>query len=170
ETRAANIIEFGRMVHAEMNALMDTARRGVSTDGSWLYCTTFPCHMCARHILSAGVERVIYIEPYPKSLAKELYKDEISVDGDPSSKNAVRFEAFVGVAPRRYIHAFDMEMMPKRKNSDTGERCDWMPSAAQFKSRIVNKLYLDGELRIVGYVGKSMRSLIRFNSTRGGRN
>ena len=46
-TRVTSILEFGRIVHAEMNALMDAARRGVSVKGATLYCTTFPCHMCA---------------------------------------------------------------------------------------------------------------------------
>ncbi|MDZ7714353.1 MAG: anti-phage dCTP deaminase [Rhodovibrio sp.] len=71
ETRAANIIEFGRIVHAEMSAITDAARRGLSIANSTLYCTTFPCHMCARHIISAGIMRVVYIEPYPKSMAQQ---------------------------------------------------------------------------------------------------
>lgn len=44
-----DIIEFVRAVHAEMAALMDAARRGVSVSSCTLYVTTFPCHHCARH-------------------------------------------------------------------------------------------------------------------------
>lgn len=114
--RISNLLEFGRVVHAEMNALMDAARRGVALRGATLYCTTFPCHVCARHILAAGIRRVVYIEPYPKSLAEEMYRDAIVVDGssggDPS---ALRFDSFVGIAPRRFIECF--EALP-RKDSD----------------------------------------------------
>jgi cytidine deaminase len=109
DARITNVIEFGRIVHAEMSALMDAARRGTAVKGLTLYCTTFPCHMCARHIIAAGVRRVIYIEPYPKSLAKELYQSEILVDDELSTGlRGVRFEPFVGVAPRRYAEWFTM--------------------------------------------------------------
>jgi cytidine deaminase len=67
-----NIIEYGRCVHAEMAAIVDAARRGVALAGRILYATTFPCHECARHIVAAGIRKVVYIEPYPKSLVPEL--------------------------------------------------------------------------------------------------
>jgi deoxycytidylate deaminase len=75
-----DILEFGRVIHAEMNAICDASRFGHSTAGSTLYCTTFPCHMCSRHIVAAGIERVVYLEPYHKSLARELYPDSIGFD------------------------------------------------------------------------------------------
>ncbi len=65
--------------------------------------------MCARHIIAAGIHRVVYIEPYPKSRAKRLYKRAIQVDEDrDADTDAVQFEAFVGVAPSRFIGIFDM--------------------------------------------------------------
>ena len=73
-TTLDDLLEFGRMVHAEMAALMDAARRGISVKGCLMYVTTFPCHMCARHIIAAGIQKVIYIEPYPKSKVGELYE------------------------------------------------------------------------------------------------
>jgi deoxycytidylate deaminase len=108
DRRIANIIEYGRIVHAEMSAIMDAVRRGISVKDSTLYCTTFPCHMCARHLIAAGLKRVVYIEPYPKSMAKQLYPKSIQVDNDmEADPNAVRFEPFVGVAPRRFFELFD---------------------------------------------------------------
>jgi deoxycytidylate deaminase len=126
-TRAASIIEFGRIVHAEMSAITDAARRGLSVKGATLYCTTFPCHMCARHIIAAGIQRVVYIEPYPKSMAKELYKGSLDVDHDPEADaDAVAFRPFVGVSPRRYIEFFEM---PKRKD-ERGYVIEWTPVTA----------------------------------------
>lgn len=109
-----NLIEFGRAVHAEMAALTDAARRGVSTKGTTLYCTTFPCHICAKHIVSAGVRRVVYIEPYPKSLATQLYPDSIIVEPLREDGYQVCFEPFVGVSPLQYM---DLFTMLKRKNA-----------------------------------------------------
>ena len=86
-TQVMNLLEFGRSVHAEMAALMDASRRGVSVKGATLYCTTFPCHLCARHIIAAGIDRVVYIEPYPKSRAKEQHSDSISVDAKEKLTN-----------------------------------------------------------------------------------
>jgi deoxycytidylate deaminase len=108
-TAVANLLEFGRIVHAEMAAICDAATRGVSVHGGTLYCTTFPCHMCARHIIAAGIARVVYIEPYPKSRAKRLYKRAIQVDQDREADNdAVKFDAFVGIAPSRFLDLFEM--------------------------------------------------------------
>ena len=47
------LTEYGRAVHAEMDALLDAARRGVAVQGATLYVSTFPCHSCARHVIAA---------------------------------------------------------------------------------------------------------------------
>jgi deoxycytidylate deaminase len=113
-----DLLEFGRCVHAEMSALMEAARKGRAVEGATLYCTTFPCHMCARHIIAAGISRVVYIEPYQKSQAKVLYPDSVSVDGaDGCDPKSVRFEPFFGVAPRRFLRMFQML---QRKDKATG--------------------------------------------------
>jgi cytidine deaminase len=107
-TAVTSLLEFGRIVHGEMAAICDAAMRGVSVKDAVLFCTTFPCHMCARHIVAAGLKRVVYIEPYPKSRAKILYKRAIQVDVDREADlDAVKFESFVGVAPRRFLDLFN---------------------------------------------------------------
>jgi len=108
DARLTDLIEFMRAVHAEMAALIDAARRGVSVANATMYVTTFPCHLCAPHIVASGIRRVVYIEPYAKSLALQLYPDSISVDSVETKGNQVRFEPFVGVAPRMYINLFTM--------------------------------------------------------------
>jgi len=114
-SRVTNVIEFGRIIHAEMAAITQAARFGASVSGTTLYCTTFPCHMCARHIIASGINRVVYIEPYPKSLARELYHDSIMVDPDEERSEYVNFVPFSGVAPRRFAHLFEKA---KRKGSN----------------------------------------------------
>lgn len=51
-------------VHAEQNALCDCAKRGVSCEGSTAYITHYPCIICARLLLAAGIKKIRYIEDY----------------------------------------------------------------------------------------------------------
>src|SRR5574337_502632 len=90
-----NLIEFGRTVHAEVAALLDAARRGVAVRGGTMYTKTFPCHDCARHIVAAGIRRVVYIEPYAKRLAGGLCRGCIAVDRRGAGLDQVKFEPFV---------------------------------------------------------------------------
>ena len=72
-----DLIEFSRAIHAEMSAILSAARSGHSPKGGRVFCTTYPCHNCARHMVSAGIKEVFYVEPYVKSLALELHSDAI---------------------------------------------------------------------------------------------
>jgi len=125
EAQLTDLIEFGRAVHAELAAITDAARRGVSTLGMTMYVTTFPCHLCAPHIVASGISRVVYIEPYSKSLAAQLYPDSISVDSAGATSGTVSFEPFVGVAPRRYMDLF--AALDRKKN---GKIVRFSPSEA----------------------------------------
>lgn len=101
-----NLIEFSRAVHAEMEAIISVARTGkTGLIGGTLYSTTFPCHSCARHIVAAGIDRVIYIEPYTKSLAVNLHEDAISIHESDLGKKVV-FLQYEGVSPRNMIRLF----------------------------------------------------------------
>ncbi|MBN1961236.1 MAG: hypothetical protein JW841_09830 [Deltaproteobacteria bacterium] len=100
------LIEFMRPVHSEMAALMTCARQGTAVKNCEMYVTTFPCHECARLIVAAGISRVYFIEPYPKSRVTEMYDDSIVVDKE-GDQNHISFRAFVGVAPQRFIQWFE---------------------------------------------------------------
>ncbi|HHW10350.1 MAG TPA: cytidine deaminase [Firmicutes bacterium] len=54
-----------RAVHAELNAILQCALNGVSSNGAVLYCTDFPCSDCAKALVQAGVKRVVYLADYP---------------------------------------------------------------------------------------------------------
>jgi deoxycytidylate deaminase len=106
ESRVMDLLEFGRDIHAEMSAICDAARKGVSLLGAKLYTTTFPCHLCAKHIVAAGISKVVYMEPYPKSYARQLHTDSIQVERiDAADK--VAFVPFIGIAPNRYRDIFE---------------------------------------------------------------
>jgi cytidine deaminase len=114
-----DLTEYGRVVHAEMLAVCDAARLGRSIKGSTLFVTTFPCHNCTKHILASGVKRVVYMEPYPKSRAKDLHPDEIEIESESIDK--VSFVPFMGISPYRYRELFQKG---KRKKAD-GRARDW---------------------------------------------
>ena len=56
--------EICRAVHAEQNVLMVSALYGASTKDTTLYCTIFPCVICAKLLAQAGVIQVVYTNPY----------------------------------------------------------------------------------------------------------
>jgi deoxycytidylate deaminase len=109
------ITEYGRAVHAEMDALLTCVRSGVSPVGGILYVTTFPCHNCTRHIIAAGIQRVYYIEPYPKSRAAVLHDDAIVVEEKSLRQHRgprwkLPYTHFVGIGPRRYFDLFSLNL------------------------------------------------------------
>lgn len=129
DAQLMNIIEFMRCVHAEMASIVDAGRRGIAIEGAIMYCTTFPCHECAKHIVAAGLTKVVYIEPYAKSLVSELYPDSISVEGSPAGPNSVVFKPFVGIAPRWYPDLFPM--LERKEKGTIGDAAKWDKLNAQ---------------------------------------
>lgn len=132
KSKIGSLTEFGRAVHAEMEALLACARVGASPLNGRLYSTTFPCHNCAKHIVAAGIDEVIYVEPYPKSLATELHDDSIHIqDDDEKTTRQVTFRAFNGVGPRRFLDLFSMSLGNGRdivrKDDKTGLLKDFDP-------------------------------------------
>ncbi|MBU9695188.1 ComE operon protein 2 [Limosilactobacillus portuensis] len=53
-----------RTIHAEMNAILQCAKFGISTDGASLYVTDFPCLQCTKSLLQAGIKEINYIRNY----------------------------------------------------------------------------------------------------------
>jgi dCMP deaminase len=64
--------ELCRGLHAEQNAIIQAALHGVDTRDSVLYCTTQPCVTCAKMLINAGVERVVYHGDYSDKMAIEM--------------------------------------------------------------------------------------------------
>jgi len=48
-----------RTCHSEINAILNCAKDGISTDGSTIYCMMMPCRNCAMAIIQAGIIRVV---------------------------------------------------------------------------------------------------------------
>lgn len=143
-----DLTEYGRVVHAEMDAMLSCARRGISCDHSTLFCTTFPCHNCAKHIVAAGIRKVVYIEPYPKSKAYQMHDDSIA-SVDEESTGRVLFAPFVGVGPRQFVDLFSMSLSAgakvRRKKSDSCEKIEWIRKEALPRLKMFPLSYKDNE-------------------------
>ena len=155
----SSLLEFGRIVHAEMAAISEAARLGIPLRGATLYCTTFPCHLCARLIIAAGIARVVYIEPYPKSKTGELYSATVRIDvpRDPqgSGTSHVHFESFVGVAPTRFMQLFKMS----RRKDQRGDVVGWDKNAALPKFRRFVPSYIVLEQAVITAVPDKLREV-----------
>ncbi len=117
KSKAKSLIEYSRAIHAEMDAITTLARSNSSSSlNKTMYCTTYPCHICARHIVAAGITKVVYIEPYEKSLALELHSDAICHPETQSKSDKVLFVNFEGVSPKRYLKFFGYNNPRKDSN------------------------------------------------------
>ncbi|GHU48929.1 deoxycytidylate deaminase [Clostridia bacterium] len=145
-----DLTEYGRVVHAEMDAITTCARNFISTRDSEMYVTTFPCHNCAKHIIASGIKKIVYIEPYTKSKTLEFYND--STTTDPEEWGKVVLRPFFGIGPRRYIDFFAMSsnFLPEKERKDSsGNAYEWPHEKyceRNVRSRLVSKSYYEIEL------------------------
>lgn len=86
-------MELCTAIHAEERAILSLGGR--TAHGGRLYATTFPCFQCARLILDAGIERVIYVEAYPMKETTEFLV-----------KNGVKVVPFTGFTARAFFRVF----------------------------------------------------------------
>ena len=70
-----------RTVHAEMNALVQAAKRGHAVDGATAYVTNLPCPTCAKALITAGIKRVVIFSDYHDTLALQFFtKAGVKID------------------------------------------------------------------------------------------
>lgn len=140
-----DLTEYGRVVHGEMEALLSCARNNISCRDATLYATTFPCHNCAKHIIAAGIKRVVYIEPYPKSKAFQFYTAEIS---SKQEDKKVSFEPFTGVGPQRFTDLFAISSTrwyARKRKDKQGKKIEWKRENAELRNPISLLNYLNAE-------------------------
>lgn len=100
-------LENCRALHAEENAILQSARRGgMGLKGAKLYTTTYPCPLCAKKIVQVGIEEVIFDDPYPTDLS-EIFLQE--------GKRKVKLRHFEGVKPLGYFKLFKPDYDQKER-------------------------------------------------------
>jgi dCMP deaminase len=66
--------EICRAVHAEQNAIIQSALHGVSIEDATLYCTHQPCILCAKMIINSKLKRVVFANNYPDTEALRFFE------------------------------------------------------------------------------------------------
>ncbi len=62
-------------LHAEQNAIIQSAIHGVGIAGGILYTTTQPCVLCSKMLINARIKSIVFAGPYPDTLSLSLLKD-----------------------------------------------------------------------------------------------
>ncbi len=157
DSQIMDSLEYGRSVHAEMNAITDAARGGHAIRNCALFSNTFPCHNCAKHIVASGISEVVYIHPYPKSYAKELFEDSIVINpetsGSRSGQDKVVFRQFIGIVGPMYSRVFTKARWKK----DRGIISEFEKSDAFYIRRTPLPAYLRTEEILLDDLDKALR-------------
>ena len=82
-----------RTVHAEMNALIQAARRGHAVEGASAYITNMPCTTCAKALITAGVKRVVVFSEFHDTMAEKFFaKAGVAIDRIAMPANEIRYD------------------------------------------------------------------------------
>lgn len=68
-------------IHAETLAIASAAKKGININKSLIYITSFPCLICMRLIIAAGIKKIFYMNDFYKPHHLEMLK-----------KNKITFE------------------------------------------------------------------------------
>lgn len=72
---SGQMAEKCRGLHAEQNLIIQCALHGVKMSGATIYCTTYPCSICAKMLINCNVRQIYYDGDYDDPLAKELFQE-----------------------------------------------------------------------------------------------
>lgn len=67
--------ELCRGLHAEQNAIIQAALHGIKIDRATIYTTHQPCVLCAKMLVNAGIEKIVYRDSYPDKLAESIINE-----------------------------------------------------------------------------------------------
>lgn len=68
-------------IHSEMNALLFAAKNGIATKDTTLYCTMKPCHNCLKHLIQAGIQRIVYRQDHARIVYTSETLELIRISG-----------------------------------------------------------------------------------------
>lgn len=65
-------------VHAEANLIAFAAKEGISTRNCEIFVSHFPCQLCTKMLIQAGISKVYYVHDYRNE--DNLFKDGIEIE------------------------------------------------------------------------------------------
>ena len=64
------------IIHSEINAITDCAKRGASLEDAKIYVTHYPCPNCFRSIAACGIKEIIFLNDYNNNpIVQDLAND-----------------------------------------------------------------------------------------------
>ena len=71
-------------IHAEMNAIIWAARKGISIEGASIFVTLEPCSECSKNLIASGIKRIVYAKSYEHThsdtISKFLEDNGVSIE------------------------------------------------------------------------------------------
>jgi dCMP deaminase len=64
-----------RTIHAEINAIAQAAKHGISIADSDIYITASPCIHCLKVLINVGIKNIYYLKPYKIHNIEEMIKN-----------------------------------------------------------------------------------------------
>ena len=55
--------KYTHVIHAELNAICNAARSGVSIENSICVLTLYPCTTCCKSLIQAGIKTIVSVSP-----------------------------------------------------------------------------------------------------------
>jgi hypothetical protein len=103
--------------------------------------------------VAAGIDTVVFLEPYPKSYARELHSDSIEIEGGAEVAK-VKFIPFLGISPLRYRDFFEKG---RRKDRETGKIVRWAMGIGVPIIEIYHPVYINLETLVSNELKKDAR-------------
>ena len=122
--------------------------------------------------LWGGIKKVVYIEPYPKSKAKELHDDAIKLGEEIrgcSSSDHVPFVPFVGISPRKYLDIFTVKPIYSREvdRKGGGRAVNWQrKNRTPLRMKMASLSYIERETIAISKLNESSKQpSLRFGAS-----
>lgn len=58
-------------IHAEMNAILFSAKNGTKIDGATIYTLIQPCWQCTKNLTQSGIKRIVFAEKYYRTSSED---------------------------------------------------------------------------------------------------
>lgn len=67
--------EICRGLHAEQNVIIQAAMHGINIANAELYCTNYPCVLCAKMLINCKIKQFYYADYYPDELSSNMLEE-----------------------------------------------------------------------------------------------
>jgi dCMP deaminase len=81
-----------RTTHAEQNAIVQAAKHGISIDGATLYGKMTPCSVCAKLIITSGIQRVVCEKRYHAGAESEEMFRTVGIELNFIDENVEKYD------------------------------------------------------------------------------